>query len=310
MKMKTRTIPLLTMAMLIVLCAASGARANEEKLASAKSLYEAASYEAALSELNAIDTTELVDDVDIYKALCLLGLGRVRDAEQALQLVVTRKPLLVLSDADYSPRVVALFREVRKKALPAAAQQLYMDARTDYDSKKYDTAAAGFKQALQIIAEIGPDSQTATLADLKELSSGFATLADAKIAAQAPPLPRAPTPASAAVASAAVIGPAFYTLADLDVTPPVVVAQQIPSWTFTTGYAPNRVFSGTLEVLIDENGKVETATLAERVWPPYDLVLLQAAKRWQYQPAVREGKPVKFKRTLAISIDPGAPRPR
>ena len=106
------------------------------------------------------------------------------------------------------------------------------------------------------------------------------------------------------------IRPAFYTLADVDVTPPVVVAQQIPSWTFTTGYAPNRVFSGILEVLIDENGRVETATLAEPVWPPYDLVLLSAAKRWQYQPAVREGKPVKFKRTLVINIDPGAQRPR
>ena len=160
-----------------------------------------------------------------------------------------------------------------------------------------------------MIAEIGPDAQTPTLVDLKELSSGFATLADAKIAAQAPPLPRARR-RRRPLTAAAVIGPAFYTLADIDVTPPVVVAQQIPSWTFTTGYAPNRVFSGTLEVLIDENGSVETATLAEPVWPPYDLVLLSAAKRWQYQPAVREGKPVKFKRTLVINIDPGTQRPR
>jgi len=305
--MKTRTTLLFCAAALIAVCAPAVA-ADQEMLASAKSLYESASYEAALSEFSAIQTTELADTVDTYKALCLLGLGRVRDAEQALELVVIRQPLLVLNEAEYSPRVVALFREVRKKVLPAAAQQLYMAARTDYDSKKYDTAAAGFKQALQVIAEIGPDSQTTTLADLKELSSGFATLADAKIAVQAPPLPGAP--ASAAVASAAVIGPAFYTLADIDVTPPVVVAQQIPSWTFTTGYAPNRVFSGTLEVLIDENGRVETATLAEPVWPPYDLVLLSAAKRWHYQPAVREGKPVKFKRTFVINIDPGAQRPR
>ena len=286
-------------------------------LASAKSLYESASYEAALSEFSAIQTSELADTVDTYKALCLLGLGRVRDAEQALELVVTRRPLLVLNDAEYSPRVVALFREVRKKALPAAAQQLYMAARTDYENKKYDVAAAGFKQALQVIAEIGPDSQTTTLADLKELSSGFATLADAKIAAQtatcaasAPARARRRRCARAArclrlLTAAAMIRPAFYTLADIDVTPPVIVAQQIPSWTFTTGYAPNRVFSGVLEVLIDENGRVETATLAEPVWPPYDLVLLAAAKRWQYQPAVREGKPVKFKRTLVINIDPG-----
>ena len=308
--MKMRTTLLFCAAALMAVCVPAVA-ADQEMLASAKSLYESAAYEAALSEFSAIHTSELADTVDTYKALCLLGLGRVRDAEHALELVVTRQPLLVLNDEEYSPRVVALFREVRKKALPAAAQQLYMAARTDYESKKYDAAAAGFKQALQVIAEIGPDSQTTTLADLKELSSGFATLADAKIAAQTAPPPRAAAPAPAAAPpAAAMMGPAFYTLADIDVTPPVVVVQPIPSWTFTTGYAPNRVFSGVLEVLIDANGRVETATLAEPVWPPYDLVLLSAAKRWQYQPAMREGKPVKFKRTLVINIDPGAQRPR
>ena len=107
-----------------------------------------------------------------------LGLGRVRDAEHALALVVARKPLLVLSDTEYSPRVVALYRDVRKKALPAAAQQLYF-ARTDYENK-YESAAAGFKQ----IADVAPESQTATLADLKELSSGFLELANTRIAAQ------------------------------------------------------------------------------------------------------------------------------
>jgi hypothetical protein len=81
------------------------------------------------------------------------------------------------------------------------------------------------------------------------------------------------------------------------------VEQPIPTWTFTA-YAPNRMFSGTLEVLIDEKGSVETVTLTEPIWPPYDLTLLSAAKRWQYQPAMRQGKPVKFKRTLVINIDP------
>jgi hypothetical protein len=162
-----------------------------------------------------------------------------------------------------------------------------------------------------VIAEIGPDSQTPTLADLKELSSGFATLADAKIRAQAPPPPRAPAPARRGCCLAAADdGTGVLHAGRYRRHSACGVAQQIPSWTFTTGYAPNRVFSGVLEVLIDENGKVETATLAEPVWPPYDLVLLSAAKRWQYQPAVREGKPVKFKRTLVINIDPGAQRPR
>ena len=155
-----------------------------------------------MSELSTIDAAELVDDVDTYKALCLLGLGRVHDAEQTLQLVITRKPLLVLSDADYSPRVIALFRDVRKKALPAAAQQLYAIARADYENKKYESAATGFTQTLLVMAEIGQESQTATLADLKELSNGFLELANTRAAAQArPPAPVAPVAAAPVVAA-------------------------------------------------------------------------------------------------------------
>ena len=305
----------LSAAVVVVLGCAANARANQEMLASAKSLYESASYEAALSELSAINNAELVDAVDTYKALCLLGLGRVRDAEQALEVLVTRKPLLTLSETEYSPRVVSLFQSVRRKALPAAAQQFYTLARTDYENKQYEAAGRGFKQALQIIADIGPAGQTATLADLKELASGFLTLADSKVAAaQAETQAQAQVPSrppAAAAAPAPVLPRAlpFFTLADVDVTPPVVVEQQIPPWTFTA-YAPNRVFNGTLELLIDEKGAVENVALTEPVWPPYDLALIQAAKRWSYQPAVKAGKPVKFKRVLVINIDPSTLRAR
>ncbi|MEO5739122.1 MAG: hypothetical protein ABIS29_00810, partial [Vicinamibacterales bacterium] len=127
--MRTRAFLLIQAALLIVMCGSPEAYANQELLASAKSLYESASYDAALSELSAIDSTEVVDVVDTYRALCFLGLGRVGDAEQTLGRIVARTPLLVLSDADYSPRIVALFRDVRRKALPGAAQRLYSSAR-------------------------------------------------------------------------------------------------------------------------------------------------------------------------------------
>ena len=184
-------------ALLIVMCGSAEAYASQEMLASAKSLYESASYEAALSELSAIDSPELVDVVDTYRALCFLGLGRVSDAEQALALIVKRTPLLVLSDADYSPRIVALFRDVRKNALPGAAQRLYSSARTDYENKKYVAATEGFKQVLQVIAAVDPEAQTGTLADIKELASGFLTLAEAKAT------PEAALRAPAAVSTAA-----------------------------------------------------------------------------------------------------------
>jgi hypothetical protein len=303
--MKKPSVSLLGAAAVMVLWASSQAHANPEMLASAKSLYESASYEAALSELSSIETTELVDVVDTYRALCLLGLGRVRDAEQALSAIVMRRPLLVLSDADYSPRVVALFREVRKKAIPGAARQLYSQAKSEFEAKKYAEAAAGFKQTLQVIADADPESQTTTLGDLKELADGFLVLAEVKAAAIAPPPPAEAAPA----AVAAKVSPAFYSLADKDVTPPVVLTQAFPPWSLATNM-PLRALSGTLELLIDETGAVESATMAEPVWPPYDIELIKRAKKWRYEPALKDGTPVKFKRFLVLNVDPRTQRPQ
>jgi hypothetical protein len=296
--MKQPTVSLCRTAVLMVLWASS-AHANQDVLASAKSLYESASYEAALSELSSIDTTELIDVVDTYRALCLLGLGRIRDAEQALGAIVTRKPLLMLSDADYSPRVVALFREVRKKALPAAARQLYSLARNEYENKRYAAAAAGFKETLLVIADAAPEDQAATLGDLKELADGFLALAEIKAAAITVPLPAEPKPS----VIAASVSQTFYSLVDKDVTPPVVLEQSIPPWSLATNL-PARALTGSLELLIDESGGVESVTLTEPVWPPYDVELMIAARTWRYQPALKDGKPVKFKRFLMISVDP------
>jgi hypothetical protein len=345
--MKTHILALLTLLWL----APSAARANQELLASAKSLYESASYEAALSELSAIDSKEIIDTVDTYRALCLLGLGRTRDAERALEVIVARKPLLMLSESEYSPRLVAMFRDVRRRALPGAAQQLYSAAKTDYDNKNYAAAATGFKQMIQVIADVDARDQSARLADLKELAGGFLTLAETKMAPQPAPAPPAapvalaapvavatsgvlaasgmpaapgvppasgvPTPSGGPAASdataapeppavapkLAVAGSVLYTLLDRDVTPPVVVTQQIPAWRFAANL-PDRAFRGRLEIVIDESGAVETARLEQPIWPAYDSLLVRAARSWRYQPAVKEGKPVRFRRILDINVDP------
>ncbi|MEO5742526.1 MAG: energy transducer TonB, partial [Vicinamibacterales bacterium] len=218
---------------------------------------------------------------------------------------------------------------------------LYSSARIDYENKKYVAAAAGFKQVLQVISAVDPEAQTATLADTKELASGFLVLAEAKAtpdasfrasatprpvapgpAAIAPvaPAPAAPAPGAAApAATAKAAAPAppvvtemlrpFFTLSDSDVTPPVVVEQPFPRWSSATNL-PERALRGTLELVIDENGAVESATLVEPVWPPYDAELLHLARKWRYEPALKQGKPVRFKRVLVIKVDPRTQRSR
>jgi outer membrane biosynthesis protein TonB len=38
------------------------------------------------------------------------------------------------------------------------------------------------------------------------------------------------------------------------------------------------------------------------VAPAYDQKLLDAAKKWRFTPATKDGKPVKFRRLFAISL--------
>src|SRR5690349_23745994 len=80
---------------------------------SAKALYAAASYEEALTSLDQLEGNADPIQVNQYRALCLLALGRARDAEAPLQKIVAANPLYMLPSAEVSPRLVDLYRDVR-----------------------------------------------------------------------------------------------------------------------------------------------------------------------------------------------------
>jgi hypothetical protein len=48
---------------------------------------------------------------------------------------------------------------------------------------------------------------------------------------------------------------------------------------------------------------VESATLREPVNPLYDELLMAAARTWRYKAAVKDGKPVRFRRVIRVSLD-------
>lgn len=288
---------------------ASTLHANQDLLVSVKTLYASASYEAALLELNAKDATGDANQIDTYRSLCLLALGRTRDAEQALEHIVAREPLYVLNDAEYSPRLVAMFHDVRRRALPDTAQRLYSGAKVDFDAKRYVTAAEKFKQLVSLVSEVAGNEQPAKVADLRELAEGFLILSEGKLRQQtappetAPPAVPSPPPSN----TPAAVAPAIFTGLDAGVTPPIVVSQKLPPWQSRPDLR-GRTFSGQLELVIDENGTVESVTLVEPIWPQYDAALLQAVRRWRYQPASKAGRPVKFRKLLDIDVDPNVVR--
>lgn len=61
-------------------------------------------------------------------------------------------------------------------------------------------------------------------------------------------------------------------------------------------------FKGSVEVVIDAEGKVTSAKLVQSVHPRYDQVLLAAARAWRYKPATKNGAPVEYVKVVDIKL--------
>jgi TonB family protein len=293
----------------VLLIAAMFAVGGDESLGTARELYASAAYEEALRVLDNLPpsrTAEEIRTTEQYRALCLLALGRTADAETAITAVITRDPTY-RPTSDVSPRVRAAFTDVRRKTMPAIVQQWYTQAKAQFDRKEYAAAASLFNEALGLMAD--PDVQAAAaqppLSDLRTLASGFRDLAESAIAPP-PPLPSSPEPTSAPAASVPetrLPAPAVYTSANIDVVPPIVIRQVLPPF-------PGRTLMGKrglIEVVIDENGDVDSAAIQQTVTPQYDKMALTAAKSWRYEPAKVNGAPVKYRKSIQITVTPNAP---
>ncbi len=288
------------------LLTASALPAAAADLTSARALYANASYEEALAELSAIEASTDTEQLEQVRALCLLALGRTADAERALRRIVAQKPLYRLVESEVSPRLVTMFEEVRRETLPVAARDLYTKAKANYDAKDFKSASAQFKDMLAIANDPDLAEEDTTLDELKQLGEGFLALSDAAIAAAAKPVvPVAPPAPAPAAPRAAPVVPAVYTSDDTDVKPPVAVVQTLPKWVPPSGHLSRATFAGRLEIVIDERGQIETSSLLTPISVYYDAELLNATKRWRYQPAVKDGKPVKYRKALDIVLRPG-----
>ena len=288
-----------SVALFVVVAAASSAlRADSADLGSAKALYAQASYEDALVQLADIKDADVANQVDQYRALCLLALGRDREAQASLERIVVRAPQYTVKADEASPKLVTLFQQVRERALPAAAKNLYVSARASFDGKRFAEARIQFEEMLAIVREVGAFDSSSPLADLKQLGEGFLKLASVELT---PAVPAVPPPVAPRVVSAA--ARAFYTSADADVAPPEDIVRELPAWN-PPAALPNLPYSGTLQIDIDERGLVERAVLTEPIAPPYDNRLIAATKAWRFQPATRNGVAVKYRKSFSIVLQP------
>jgi TonB family protein len=290
-----------TIALVSFAITATHARAGD--LATAKSLYAEASYEEALKQLASLEGTDDPNQIEQVRALCFLALGRTSDAERSLEAIVVRSPLYRFDEEQVSPRLVGLFRDVRKRTLADAARDRYAKAKSAYDGKDYKAASAQFKEILAIAGDPDAAGQAETLADLKQLAEGFLTLSNAALAAAPPPLPAA-APATAPAVAVRPAAPQVYSSEDADVVGPVEIRKQLPRWRPPSAQLVKATLKGLLEIVIDEQGNVESASLPRPVWATYDAELLKAARMWQFRPATRNGIPVKYRKMLEIILNP------
>jgi hypothetical protein len=176
------------------------------------------------------------------------------------------------------------------------------------------TATSGTEASSTAAKEVPPSAPATTPAAApttpaapapERVSESTATTGAATPPAPASVSAASPSPPAAASSaprpSATASSPEPETVEPMTMTVPVALRQVLPPW------KPSRneqqpVFSGIIEVDIDEKGEVSAARMINAVHPSYDTVLLAAARDWKYEPARRAGVPVKSTKRVSVVL--------
>ena len=261
--------------------------AAQDSLQAVRELYASAAYEDALTAVGKIDSpSEPNVEAEQYRVFCLVALGRMDDATQAVESVLTLQPEYRPNSADASPRIQTLFSQVRRRMGPALVKRMYQQGRSAMERKDRDEAVAQFEVMLRIANDADVRNE-ASMSELRELGAGFLELSKA--------LPTKPKPADPAPVAAAP-RPSV-------ISPPVVIQQRLPPW------VPDPVsrateFRGAIRVQISADGKVTSAEILKSVHPAYDQSLLRAARAWLYEPAKKDGVPISSEKTVEVAVTP------
>jgi TonB family protein len=292
--MKSTPSIALTLFLVIAAGAAAGARVDDfgqlADIDRVRTLYVAAAYEEALAAMPPVNGEPVRTDVEQYRALCLLALGREDEAVAAVERLVRDHPTFVPPAGETAPRMQAMFATARTKMIPDLAKRSYADAKVAYEAKNRETAMAGFKRALQLIDTL-PEPERPALADLRLLAAEFLELSAVVPPAPPPVAPIAEKPAP----KVAPVG---------DYVAPMAVREEMPPWVPPDSAALRTEYLGLLRVFIGEDGRVQSATIVKSSHPAYDTLALRAAKSWMYRPATRGGQAVASQKEIQIRLIP------
>jgi len=264
----------------------------QDAMTQARTLYASADYEQALTLLEGAPAAR---ETHYYRALCLIALGRVEAAADQIEAVVTLDPMFVPPAGEVSPRVTATFTDTRRRLLPAIARSTFAEARSTFQSGDHAKAREQFELTMKMLDDSALDEGD-DLADLRLVVSGFLDLAKLEEAPVAPTTAEAAAPPAAAAPEPVADAPRIATV-------PVTISQDLPAWRPESSIG-RRTFSGAVRVEIDRTGHVTSAVMARPVYPSYDALVIEAARKWLYKPATLNGVPVPSEKTVEIQLRP------
>jgi TonB family protein len=300
------------LAMIVVLMGtASLVAAQDDPLKTARDLYASAAYAEALAELARVESAASTSatspttarDTDAYRTFCLVALGRIAEAQAVAESLVRRDPMLSIGQfPDAAPRIAAMFASVQRRVLPQLIKDEYRVARTAAVEKapEAESRLRHVRQLLDTAERI--DAWDETLADVRLIVDGFLELAhtaeprnaagEATAAAAAPEPPSPPAPLVASSTDAGVVAPIAVFQPQPNIPPAVLnLVRQLHG-------------TSKIDLLINEEGTVEEVTVKQPVSPAYDKLIVAAARKWRYKPALKDGVPIKFVSTVVINASP------
>jgi TonB family protein len=281
----------------MVVCVAPTAHASaQEPLQQVRDLYAAAAYEATLTAVSRLNDSEPKPELEQYRILSLVALGRTADAEQGIEQLLMQHPLYHPLAADTPPRIRELFTTVRRRLAPSVAQRIYLDGKRAFDRKDRAAAVRLFEELARVTDDRDLRDDP-VIGQMRLLAGGFLALSQALPSNAADDRVGTITPVSPIELPQSV---APTTAASL----PVAIREDLPAWTPSDEFSGSIAFRGAVRVSITASGTVDSAELVQSIHPAYDPVLLKAARTWKYQPGRINGQPVPSERIVSVVLKP------
>jgi TonB family protein len=290
--MFTRSVHPVTLSIVLTTWVVASPRAiAQDTLQTVKDLYASAAYEDALAAVGQLGALAPSIETAQYRVFCFVALGRMVEADRAVEALLTAEPEYHPDPAQASPRILALFSQVRHRIGPGLVKQAYQRGRAAMDRKDRDEAIDQFEAMLRLAddADVRGD---AMVKEMKDLGAGFLTLSRALPAQPKPAGDGSPAASAPGVSRAAVI------------TPPNVIQQKLPAWVANPVNRRATEFRGSVRVQISAEGKVISAEIVRSIHPAYDAALLRATHDWVYEPGRKDGVPIAMEKTIDVVVSP------